>query len=198
MRRLIRWLFGCAAGLFGCATMIAAVAFVFGLVGALFATTTTVREKFLIAAGVAAMAFVAALILGARDYSRHRAAVAAVCRMLLTRDDLTEADFVSHFSEIDPILLGQIRQAIADFFRVPVAKIHPGDSLRGHLQCDALEPGFHTFIVYHIFAARKVTTERGQLISFHCGALNGFADLAKEIQRILDGLASGRANADEP
>ena len=188
----MRWPIG---GLLGCATMIAIAAFVVGLIGSLFAATASPGERLLIAVGVAATAFVAALILAVRDFSRHRSTVKAVRRMLLARKDIAEADFASHFPDIDPALLGQIRQVIADFFHVPATKVHPGDNPRGHLQCDILEPSFHTFITYHTFYARKVVANPGRIITFNSSALNSLKDLINELQRILDSFDSGRAKS---
>jgi hypothetical protein len=178
------------AGLAGCATIVAVVAFVFGLIGSLFATTATLRERLLIAVGVAVIGFAAALILGTRDHTHRAATFRRVRRMLLARNDVTESDFSSHFPEVDPTLLGQIRNAVSEAFRVPAAKIHPGDNLRCNFRCDVLEPGFHLFVVCHVLNARKVTPAPRQLFTFHSAALNGFGDLVKEIRRILDDFAS--------
>ncbi len=182
---------GLITGLVGCAAMIAAVAFVLGLIGSLFATTANFGERLLIAAGVAAVAFVAALMLFIRDYASRTAAIRAVRRMLLARSDVSDADFSSHFPEVDPTFLGQIRQAVSGAFRVPAAKIHPGDNLRRTFRCDVLEPEFHSIVIFDILKTRKVTPAPGQLFAFHSSALNSFGDLAKEIQRILDGFDSG-------
>jgi hypothetical protein len=185
-------------GLVGCATVIAVAAFVCGLIGSLFATGASFGERMLIAVGVAAMAFAAAVILNVRDHVRYKATVRAVRRTLLARDDVAEADFLSHFPEIYPTLLGQIRQAISDYFQVPVGKIHPGDSLRSNFQCEKLEPMFQFFVVYHVFNARKVAPARGQPFVFNPGGLSGFGDLTKEIQRIMDGLDFDAAPTDGP
>jgi hypothetical protein len=181
----------------GCATIIAAVAFVLGLIGSLFAASASLTERLLMAAGVAAIAFIAALQLGIQDHVRHAATIRAIRRRLLARDDVTDKDFLSRFPESDPVLLLQIRQAVSEAFRVPTAKVHPGDNLHCNYRCDVLEPGFHSFVVRHVLKARSVAPSPGQLFTFHSAALSGFGDLAKEVRRILDGFASGGAEEEK-
>ena len=171
------------------ATIIAAIAFVFGLIGSLFATGASFAERIMLAAMPAAMAFAAALALFARDHWRYASVVRAVRQVLLARDDVTDAEFSSYFPDSDSVLLGQIRQAVSVFFDVPAAKIHPTDDLRRDLRCDKLEPSLHSFVVYHVLNARSIAP---QSFVFHTIALNGFGDLVKEIQRVLDGFDCGK------
>ena len=182
-------------GAIGCSATLAAVAFVLGLIGSLFATMAGFGERLLMAGGLAATVFVAVLMLAVRDHMRCHAAFNAVRKMLTARDDVTEVDFLSRFPDLDRVLLGQIRQAVADSFNVPVAKIHPDDNPLRDFRCDALEPGFHSFVVYHILNVREVAPVRGQLFTFTSSSLSGFGDLATEIQRILDDLAGRSAEA---
>jgi len=79
----------------------------------------------------------------------------------------------------------QTRQAVAAFFNVPVQKIHSKDNLRKDLGFESLEPGFHSFVAFHVLAARKVQT---QSFLFNTGGLVDIGDLANEIQRLLDGF----------
>lgn len=167
----------------GCAGMIAAVAFVFGMIGSLFATEANFGERIMIAFMPAAFAFVAALILCARDYARRTSTMRTLRQMLLARHDVNDDDFVSHFPDADPALVTQTRQAISQFFDVPVQKIHPTDKLQDDLRFDRLEPGFHLYVVHHVLDARKVAPRP---FTFHTGGLTGVGDLAKEIQCVLD------------
>jgi hypothetical protein len=108
--------------------------------------------------------------------------------ILLKRVDVTDADFISYFSDIDPKLLMQIRQAIAEFFDVSIGKIHPTDTLRSAFRFDALEPTIHSYIVFHVLDARSLGM---QSFTFNSSVLNGIGDLAKEVQRVFDGIDPG-------
>ncbi len=169
----------------GCAGMIAAVAFVFGIIGSLFATEADIGERLMIAVMPAAIAFVAALILFARDHARHTSTMRPVRQVLLARQDVNDHDFFAHFPDADSTLITQTRQAISQFFDVPAQKIHPTDDLRNDFQFDTLEPSFHSFVVYHVLDVRNVAP---QPFTFNTGDLTDVGDLAKEIQRVLDGF----------
>jgi hypothetical protein len=179
------------SGTIGCATIVAAVAFILGLVGALFAHEASVAERFMNAGIMAAMAFCGVLILGTRDLVRYKATIRADRRKLLAQENVTDAEFLSHFSDVDPALILQIRLAVAALFQVPAEKVHPSDSLQDDLRLNILEPGFHSFVVAHVLKARNVAP---QPYVFHSVALKGFNDLVKELQRILDGMNSERTD----
>ncbi len=106
----------------GCAGFIAAVPFIFGIIGSLFATEANLVERLMIALMPAAFVFVAALILFARDRGRHALTKRAVRRMLLARNDVNDSDFFAHFPDADSKLMAQIRQAISLFFECPSGK----------------------------------------------------------------------------
>ena len=167
----------------GCAGMIAAVAFVIGVIGSLFASEANIGERLMMASITAALAFVAALILLARDYKRHTSTMRSVRQTLLARQDVHDRDFLAHFPGLDATLIAQTRQAIAQFFDVPAAKIHPTDHLRNDLRFETFEPNFHAFVVYHVLDARNV---QPQMFSFNPGSLTDVASLATGIQRVLD------------
>jgi hypothetical protein len=166
--------------------MIAAVAFVFGLIGSLFMTEANVYARLLTALAVAATAFIAALFLAGLDYVQHTGAVRRVRAKLLARGDSSDEEFVALFPQHEPTLVQQTRRAIAQFFDVPVEKIRATDSLNGDLEYSTLEPGFHTFVVYHVLEARKVNP---QPFSFKA-TLNDIGELIAEIQRVLDDMSS--------
>jgi hypothetical protein len=177
----------------GCAGMIAAVAFIFGLIGSLFATEATFGQRLIMALMPAAMAFVATLILIARDDARHAGTMRAVRQMILARPDVSDHDFLAHFPGTDPTLIAQTRQAISQFFDVPAQKIHPTDNLHHDLQFNTLEPSFHSFVVYHVLNARNVAP---QPFTFNTGELTNVGDFAEEIQRVLDGFNDAEQNDD--
>jgi hypothetical protein len=174
-------------GMIGCAGIIAGVAFILGLGGSLFATEATFFERLMMASMTAAMAFVAAMLLFSRDHLRHRRAVRQIREMLLSRGDVNDSDFTSHFPDVDPSLIVETRQAVANFFDVRAEKIHPLDDLRKDLRFDTLEPSFHSSVVFHICAVRKIVLRS---FSFDTRALVTIGDLANEVQRVLNSFAS--------
>ena len=169
----------------GCAGMIAAVAFIFGVIGSFFATQANLAERLMIALMPAALAFVAALLLFTRDHARHTSAMRAVRRMLVARSDVNDHDFFARFPDADSALIAQTRRAIAQFFDVPPQKLRAADSLHNDLQCGTLEPAFHSFVVYHVLNARNVEP---QPFALNTADLDDIGGLAQEIQRVLDGL----------
>lgn len=170
----------------GCAGMIAAVAFFIVGIITLFVPDGTIGERLLVAALAAATVFVAAILLCARDHMRHLAALRRVRRMLLARENANSRDFAAHFPMVDAALIVQTRDAVSAFLGVPAAKLRHTDRLRNDLQFDALEPAFHSFVVYSILAARSVAP---QPFTFRTGELADLGDLANEVQRILDDIA---------
>src|SRR5207249_3734495 len=140
----------------------------------------------LIALMPAAMAFVAALLLFSRDYARHARTLRRVRTKLIVRDDSSDDEFSRQFPNADFTTMQQTRHAIAQFFNVPVAKIHSTDTLDGDLEITTLEPSFHSFVVYHVLNVRNV---QPQPFAFNTGNLNDIGDLVAEIQRVLDGIA---------
>jgi len=167
--------------------MVAAPIFVLGLIGSLFAREANVAERLMVAAMPAAMAFLAALMLSARDRARHMRTVRKVRAKLLARDAVSDDEFLRSFASNDPALLQQTRRAIAQFFDVPVEKIRATDTLDGDFNTGVLEPGFHFFVVHHVLNARKIEPRAFQ---FRTGKLiNDIGGFVAEIQRVLDGKA---------
>jgi hypothetical protein len=177
--------------LIGCAFLIAVVAFLFGLIVSLFGADATMGERLLMAVMVAGMAFVAALLLLWRDRARHKAAVKSVRKRLLERKDIGDAEYLAAFQGADVTLIAQTRRAVADFFDVPVQKIHPTDNLRQDFKFAVFEPGFHSFVLVHVFKARGVQPKP---FGFRTSHLATIGDLANEIQRVLDGFESGHVD----
>jgi hypothetical protein len=170
-------------GIFGCGGMIAAVAFVIGMIVSFFATDVTVGEKLALAVMTAAMAFVAAVLLMYRDHFRHTVARRAVRRMLLARQDMVDRDYSVNSPDSDPTLIAQTRQAVAAFFDVPIEKVSIDDNLREDLNFEALEFGFHTCVVYHVLEVRNSVP---RFFTFNADKLVNVRDMASEIGRVID------------
>jgi hypothetical protein len=173
-------------GLIGCFAVLGIVAMVIGLIGSLFLRGASIEERLIFAVCLAAVIFVAVLMLNARDRLRYLSNLRTIRRILLARDDVSEADFASCFPDTDPILLGQLRRAMSEFFSVPATKIHAADKFVLN-SCVDLEPTFHSFLIAHIASERKLSP---QWFIFHSASLADFGTFVKEIQRVLDGLDS--------
>jgi hypothetical protein len=169
----------------GCAGMIAAVAFVFGVIASLVATEAAVGERLMTAFVPPGIAFVAALLLFAMDRARHTSTMRSVRQMLLARPDVEDHDFFAQFPDADSTLIAQTREAISRFFDIPMQKIHPNDNLRNDLQIDTFEPAFHSFVVTDVLRARHIAPRP---FTFSTCGLTDIGDLAKEIQRVLHGF----------
>lgn len=176
-------LFHDIVGMITFATCIAAVAFVFGMIGSFFLADANFVERLALAAMVFAMTFVAAFCLSWRDCAHQRRALSAIRRELLFRADVSEKEFATHFPGVELTLMSQTRQAIAEFFDVPLPKIHPADDLSRDLRTETLEPGFQFGIIQRVFSLRNVVIEEPFLVST-CQP-KAIADLAVHIQSLI-------------
>ncbi|MEW4487104.1 hypothetical protein AB1L42_03435 [Thalassoglobus sp. JC818] len=131
------------------ALTIAFVALLCGGLGSLFAQDAGLRERIFMAVMTSAMAFVATLILGLRDLFRFRKASRQTRQRILERPDFFEAEFYSK-ADIDPELMKIVREAIAQFFDVPVSKIRPTDNFETDLHIDPTEFNFQHFVILKV------------------------------------------------
>ena len=131
------------------ALVVAFMALLCGGLGSLFAQEAGPGERILMAVMTSAMAFVAALILGLRDLLRFRKASRQTQQHLLERPDFFEAEFQSE-AEVDPELMKIVREAIAQFFDVPVYKIRPTDNFETDLHIDPTEFNFQHFVILKV------------------------------------------------
>lgn len=169
----------------GCSGIIAGVAFLIGIIGSLFATKASFGERLMLAFMPAIIAFIAAMMLCAKDYWQHASAMWLALRRLLARPDVNEQDFLERFPDADPALIVQVREAISRFFSVSVQKIHPADNLQKDFRFDVLDPGFHFFVVDYVLNARSIAP---QSFIFKTNGLTDIADFMEEIQCVLDGF----------
>ncbi len=84
----------------------------------------------------------------------------------------------------------QVRNAITEFLAVPAEWVHPQDDLRKELSLDTLEPEFHSFVVFHVLAARKIGLANAKQVSFQfdSACLSNLGELCAEVQRVVDHL----------
>lgn len=172
----------------GCAGIIALMFLPFGVLMAAMVAKATFPERIILALMPSGLAFIATLILAMRDRMRHVTRARILRSHLLNRHDVNESEFLTHFPNVDPELICQTRQAVAEYFDVPATKIHPSDDLRDDLQFENFEPDFHSFVLYRVLVARHLEPAPSQMFSFQTNGLVNLGDLANEVQRVLDGL----------
>jgi hypothetical protein len=83
--------------LFGCAAFVTMAFLVLGAFGSLFATEATIVDRLMTSAMTGGIAFVATVVLGARDRLRRRRRFDHVRNKLLTRAEINENVFLAHF-----------------------------------------------------------------------------------------------------
>jgi hypothetical protein len=174
----------------GCAGILALVAFILGLPFSFFFTVDHWSHRFLIALMPAAFTFFAAILLCLRDQSAISEHVSAVRRSLSQRPDTSDNDFV--VSNSNQTLLLQTRDAIANYFDVPAAKLLPNDDLRIILRADKLDPSFQMYVVDWVVANNA---DDPQPFMFGLDGINTIVDLSAAIEDVVDGFGNeGRAN----
>lgn len=180
--------------LIGLSLIVAAIAFVLGGIGSFFAHDATLWQRLGIAALPAGIAFVATLVLGWRDYRRINRNLRTIRRKLLARANVSDADFTAHFPQDDPRLLLWTRKAIARFFEVPKAKIHPTDRLAEDFHMRQLDPTFQFCVVQDILQRARVTPQPFYLDTTQ---LNDIGELSRQIQTVIDDARAAAASSND-
>ena len=170
-------------GMIGCAGILALVAFILALPFSLFFTVDHWSHRFLIACVPAAFTFFAAIFLCMRDQLSQSENIGVVRRTLLRRADTPDDVFVT--SNPDAKLLIQTRDAIANYFDVPGAKLLPTDDLRNDLRADKLEPSFQMYVVDSVVANN---TDNPQPFMFGLDGITTIEDLSVAIENVLKGF----------
>jgi hypothetical protein len=172
-------------GMFGCAGVLALIAYLLGLPFSLFFTVDHWSHRLLIACMPAAFTFVATILLCLRDHSSQNESIAFVRRSLLDRENISDDEFVAHDSNSNPKLLLQTRDAIAKFFDVPASKLRPNDDLRAVLRADKLEPSFEFYVVESVISDN---TDSLEPFMFGMEGLANIVDLSVAIEKMLEGF----------
>lgn len=184
--------------LIGCAGMLAAVGFVAGVVISFLQGDATIVERSLSGFLGAGVTFVAAVILFCNDNLKRASKRKAAGDRLRGNGGVSDADLAAAIPYVDPVLLVQVRNAVAAFFGVPAELIHPQGDLRKELSLDTIEPEFHSLVVFHVLAARDFDLGDSERVSFRfdSGCLSNLGDLCAEIQRVIDHLESEARKSD--
>ena len=165
------------------AGLLAVVPFGIGFVASLFIPEATWIERLGLAALPAFCTFFAAILLGSRDSARTTSTVEQIRENLINSPDTTEEQFLSARPAEDPSLLLELREAIAQFFDVPVCKIVRGVDLINDLHVDQLEPTFQFAVVRPAIASRQ---KEPQSFGFSTTGLHTIDELVKAIHEVLD------------
>ncbi len=171
----------------GCATLIAVVAFVVGGIGSFFFDDATLAERGLVAIGIAAAAFIAAWLLARDDSAQQNAARESVRQMLADRQGISDDEYAAQFPDTELALVMQVRNAVAEFFDVEVAKILSTDDLRRDYQY-ALGWGVEVAVIESVCAERGLQVPPFYLI--RDSEVTNVATLTEKMKRILDDIAS--------
>jgi hypothetical protein len=165
----------------GCLIPVAVVFSIFGFLGSFADPTLSFLGRIALGAMTGGMAFVASFLLCIRDRSVFRKARRRMHVLLTSRGDVDCSVFCHDISLDDEELVLDIRQAVADFFDVPPAKIYGSDTLATY-QYSTFEPGFHTFVIGRVLA------KRNRNIGFFCfpeKPVKDLRDFVREIQRVV-------------
>lgn len=174
--------------LMGCSTVVGLVVFAVTFVIMLLAPASPdeslgLGEKLITAGGLGACIAFAVFVCSLRDNLRNRKTFRLVRHDLLDQPDVTEEDFLAHFSDFDPDLMMRIRKGLAGYFDVPVLKVHPTVHLRDTLGIKPLMPSLSWCLLCHVLEGRDT---KPQAIQFGSDAWQSIADIAADAQRVLD------------
>jgi len=172
------------------AACVAVVAFVVGMAGTCFFTVRSFSERLIMPAIMASTTFLAVFSLGFRDRARYSRTFGSVRRSLLARADVCQ-ECNAGIADVEDALLAQTRQAVAEFFDVPLLKICPTCKLYRDLKIEKLEPGFQFIVIDRVLGMRNVAIEE-QFIVSTCQPQT-FADVAIHIQGLIQSIQEGNS-----
>ncbi|WP_339729515.1 hypothetical protein [uncultured Gimesia sp.] len=162
--------------------ILALVPFLIGFVISLFIRELTWGERLPMAIIPAFCTFVAAFLLGNRDYARYSSTMKNVRNYLLACNDSTDEHFLSCKPYEDDSLLLETRNAISQFFDVPSLKIRRDIDLIRDLQIDKMELPFNLSVIRVVIASRQVEPKP---FHFTTTNLTSIDDLTNAILKFL-------------
>lgn len=116
--------------------------FAFGLMVTAFDWTMSWQGRLLTGVGTAVATTIAALVLSVKDILSRNSAFSSAQQKLIAEPDVPEDEFLNSFAKEDQKLALAVRQAIAEFFAVPEAKVNPGIQLQQNLSAASFDPAF--------------------------------------------------------
>ena len=173
----------------GCAIPIGAVFFVIGLLATLATPGTTILGRIAMAAALGVAGFFASILLLLRDRAKFFATKKRVHERLQARNDVADEEFCRDAEEfcrdanVDPSVVLDVRQALAEFFAVSPAKIHPYDDLRDDYSYFGLDPSLHAFVISRVLAKRR--REIGPF-TFPERPISSVGDFVREVNRLVE------------
>lgn len=183
----------------GCSAIVGLVVFAVALVVMLLTPASPnerfgLGEKLIMAGSIGVCIGFAVFICALRDNLRNRKTFRLVRHDLLNQPDVTNEDFLAHFSDFDHDLLMRIRKGIARYFDVPGPKIHPAVHLHDTLRIKSLMPSLSWCLLCHMLEGRDT---KPQAIQFGSDAWQSIADIATDAQRILDTVQPAHSDSDD-
>lgn len=167
-------------GMLGCSLMVAIAFFAVAMLVTLFIPGGSFLERLGLAGGLATIAFVASLVLCARDQSRQIADFKSVRKWLESHEDRDEIQFLAEIEPGDHELAVHLRRRLSEFFEVPVTKIHAADDL-SKMKFDAFMPPIYLFLMAQLCQRHGIE----QLQAFPQGKLDTVRDLVQEAKAQL-------------
>lgn len=181
----------------GCATPIAILFFLIGVVCARGTDGPISEEPLAAGAMLGGVAFIAVLFLLTRDLLSQPVPETTERQQLQEkiweREDVSDADFVAEFPGVDSRLLLETRNQVAWIIRVPRNKIHPTDSLHTDLPIDVDGPFFR---VRFVQLMQGNLNQRIDPVASWGGELKNLGDLASKVQQLIAETAEREASSE--
>lgn len=166
----------------GCSSVFAVVVFVIGFAISLFVRDATWIDRLAIGLTPAFIVFVAVLLLVGRDSAKHSASVRSARKYLLSCGSMPENEFLASRPSDHVELLLATRQAISQFFGVPIGQIRRDVNLIHDLHVDLLEPAFQLSVVDSVIISRRIESKP---FGFSMAGIETIDELTYAIQKVL-------------
>jgi hypothetical protein len=177
----------------GCAAMIGLVFFAVSFVVGFLFDAGTIGDRLGFSAMFGGIAFLASVLLWWRDRRQFTAAKQRAQKRLLDLDDLDDDRFLQEMPEHEAELCLQVRQAIAEFFAVPAAKIHPTVQFREELECEVVGLSFNSFVVYRAMQLRGVSPQH--CVVFQHASTESLSEFIGKVARWMDAACQPNSEA---
>ena len=129
----------------GCAGRLALIGFIIACPFAFFIEARHWQEYLIPPCMTATFTFVAALLLFARDFAKRNGALQEVQHRLNSRSPMDDERFLAEPIACSDETIRMTRDAISEFFEVPVRCIYRNDSLNDIYNVSDFEPEFYFF-----------------------------------------------------
>ena len=128
---------------------------------------------------ITGMLFVAAFGLAMRDSMTQFQTRRLVRQFLLAGGDASDEEFAERYPNIEPVLMHEIRDALALCFNVPKSKIRASHSLERDLRLSVFGPGVGFYAIGRALESRGL--QPNSVVGFSDN-VKDFNDFAKQIE----------------